>query len=118
MNEIYCIYRNDIGIAFQWKRDIVKNNFGKLQIVFRDMGFYLSPDEVTDFYHCVKNARQFERCAECRHNREYRSILLRTPADKVDLAVNIDELYQIEDLIEGTLFQIKLDGYLNQICDN
>ncbi len=116
MNEIYCIYRNDIGISFQWKRDIARNNFGKLQIVFRDMGFYLSPDEVGQFYNCIRNARQFERCAECRQHEEYRSILLRTPADKVDLAVNVHELRQIEDLIEGTLFQIKLDNYLNQIC--
>ncbi|UGU14185.1 hypothetical protein LS482_10720 [Sinomicrobium kalidii] len=116
MKEIYCIYRNEIGIAFQWKRDIAKNNSGKLQIVFRDMGFYLSPDDVTDFYKCVCHAREFERCADCRQDKEYRSILLRTPADKVDLAVNVYELQQIEDLIEGTLFQLRLDKYLNQLC--
>ncbi|MBC9796740.1 hypothetical protein [Sinomicrobium weinanense] len=118
MNEIYCIYRNDIGIAFQWKTDLAKNNSKKLQIVFRDMGFYLLPEEVSDFYNCVCSAREFERCAGCSHNKEYRSILLRTPANQVDLAVNTYELQQIEDLIEGTLFQLRLDSYLNQLCGN
>ncbi len=82
MNEIYCIYRNDIGIAFQWKKDIAKNNYGKLQIVFRDMGFYLTPEEVNHFYKCIRSAREFERCAECRQHKDYRSILLRTPAER------------------------------------
>jgi hypothetical protein len=36
----------------------------------------------------------------------------------VDLAVSREELESISDLIEGTLFQIKLDRYLKDVCSN
>ena len=47
-----------------------------------------------------------------------RSILLQTPSNKVSLAVSSVELGQIEDLLRGTLFQLRLNNYLVDICKN
>ncbi len=119
MNEdIYPIYNNSIGMAFQWKRGASKTN-GKIQVIFRDTGLLLSRDELLQFFNnvqCTKNSGgpcNF-RCGEM----DCRSLLLDTPASQVSLAVSARELNAIEDLIQGTLFQLDLSTYLNGICND
>ena len=116
--DIYPIYHNSYGIAFQWKRDISRNNFNKIQLVFRNTGFYLTVEDIESFANNIKNAKQCGDCKCCGDTISGNNILLRTPSDKIDLAVDKKELGLIEDLIEGTLFQIKLDNYLNGLCNN
>ena len=41
MEEIYPIFKNTYGMSFQWKKDIVKHKFDRVQVIFRDTGFYL-----------------------------------------------------------------------------
>ncbi|WP_426095148.1 hypothetical protein [Flavobacterium sp. DSR2-3-3] len=40
-------------------------------------------------------------------------ILLKTPCSQIDLAVSMEELNAVKDLVEGTLFKINLDEYLH-----
>ena len=119
MEDIYPIYRNSYGMSFQWKRDIIRNSFNKIQVIFRDTGFYLSVEEIQDFSNKIKEAEARGACNCCGKSQpETRSILLKTPCNTVDLAVNQQELSLINELVEGTLFQINLDSYLNKLCNN
>ncbi len=118
MQDIHRIYHNDYGIAFQWKKDIKKGNVDTIQIVFRNTGFYLNYKEIQDFYNKIKAAQYIQKCKGCTSQHKCASYLLQTPSEKVDLAVTSDELNQIKDLIKGTLFQIELLGYINEICRN
>jgi len=117
MSDIQRIYHNTIGIAFQWKQDVEKNN-QKFQVIFRDTGFYLSIQEIENFSEFIKQAISRGCCKSCKAQQKCRSILLKTPASTVDLAVSEQELKTISDLIEGTLFQLNLDNYLKNICRN
>jgi hypothetical protein len=38
--------------------------------------------------------------------------LLQTPAKQIDLAVSVPELHGIQDLVDGTIFKIKLKNYV------
>lgn len=116
MEEINRIYYNSIGVAFQWKRDIDSSD--KVQVIFRDTGFYLSPKEISKFAFHVKQAMARGCCRNCKRRKECRSILLKTPSNIIDLAVSKEELILISDLIEGTLFQLELKDYLNRLCSN
>ena len=118
MQDIYRIYHNSIGIAFQWKRDIKNGNTDTIQLVFRNTGFYLNYKEIQEFYNKVKVAHQLKQCEGCTKQNECSSYLLQTPSEKVDLSVNNEELQLISDLIKGTLFQIELNGYINDVCSN
>jgi hypothetical protein len=40
-------------------------------------------------------------------------ILPKNPCSQIDLAVSMEELNSVKDLVEGTLFKINLDDYLN-----
>ena len=115
-NDIYPIYHNSFGIAFQWKRQLVSKGFNKIQMVFRDMGFYLTLEEIQGFKKNIEAASVCKNCNCC--NKEGRYILLKTPSDKIDIAVSEKELSQVEDLIKGTLFQLQLDTYIKSICAN
>ncbi|SFZ90327.1 hypothetical protein SAMN05428642_101870 [Flaviramulus basaltis] len=117
-NDIYKIYHNSIGIAFQWKYTTSKQSRNKIQIVFRNMGFFLTLKEIKQFYKNVFEAKETKQCTCCNNDTETRSILVKTPSEKVDIAVNKKELMEVEDLIRGTLFQLNLDDYLNSICKN
>ncbi|WP_430411099.1 DUF6686 family protein [Kordia sp.] len=117
MSDIHKIYHNDIGISFQWKQDVQKNN-PKFQVIFRDTGFYLTIEEIEKFSKFVTQAVNRGCCKDCKAKNNCRSILLKTPAKTVDLAVSEKELETISDLMKGTLFQIKLDDYLNDVCRN
>ena len=114
MEDIFKIYDNKIGISFQWKE--VQSNL--TQVIFRDTGFHLSEDEIALFIEKIIDAKQQKTCFRCEAGEYCKSILLQTPSNKVSMAVSLVELGQIEDLLRGTLFQLKLNGYLNDICKN
>lgn len=118
MSDIIRIYHNTIGIAFQWKQDLAKNRYNQYQVIFRDTGFYLTLAQLEKFSKLVTQAISRGCCSACQANNNCRSILLKTPAANVDLAVSEKELEFISDLLEGTLFQIKLDLYLKDVCSN
>lgn len=117
MEDIHRIYHNEIGIAFQWKKDLQNGFTDSIQLVFRNTGFYLTYNEIKTFYNNVQVAHQLKQCQGCAKNCSPR-YLLQTPSEKVDLAVTEKELNLITDLIKGTLFQIELNGYINEICRN
>lgn len=117
MHDINPIYHNPFGIAFQWKRNSVKP-IKKVQLVFRDTGLLLSMDELVRFSNSIKSTFEEGRqnlCQDCQNNDSCRSLLLDTPAPQVTLAVSKNELYAVQDLVEGTLFQLSLDNFLDGI---
>jgi len=113
MDTVYKVYENDIGIAFQWKKGATLT-----QVIFRDTGFHLSLQEIEIFINKVKLSRSNSSCADCHFNRNCRSMLLQTPLQKVSIAVSMDELDKIEDLLRGIVFQLQLTKYLDSICKN
>ncbi|WP_093021997.1 hypothetical protein [Pustulibacterium marinum] len=119
-HNIRYVYKNESGITFFWSEP-KSYLYDKVQLIFRDIGFYLSIQEIKDFYNCIQEARSntsTNGCSNCNGNKECRSILLQTPAKQVDLAVSFSELSGIEDLIKGTLFQIELQHYVINLSAN
>lgn len=117
MNAIDKIYSNEMGISFFWKREI-PTSIPKVQLVFRDIGFLLSLNELKDFSDSCITTIQSQCCAECQDARDCRSLLLRTPSEKIDLAVSREELQQIHELINGTIFRIELKNWVNNYSRN
>ncbi len=116
MKDINAIYYNHFGIAFQWKNGTVKNH-KKIQIVFRDTGFLLTKKELARFSNKIEHTiKENSVCNCCTKKEVCRSLLLETPVPQVSLAVSKNELSAIQDLIEGTLFQLNMDSYLDEIC--
>lgn len=114
MNDVLKIYENEIGLSFQWS---YTNTF-LTQVIFRDTGFHLTVQEIEFFLEQVSESRMKSACHTCQYRDSCRSLLLKTPSEKVSLAVSIKELNEIEDLLKGTLFQLNLNGYLNEVCKN
>jgi hypothetical protein len=119
MEDVHQLYNNAIGLVFQWKRDVNKNQYeSKYQLVFKDTGFYLNLKEILVFANHVNEASACHACSCCPKKAKCKSILVKTPSSKIDLAVNIEELNLIKDLIEGALFQINLANYLKRLSLN
>lgn len=115
MEDINPIYHNNFGVAFQWKRNSSKN-INKVQMVFRDTGLLLSKRELKQFQRNIKCTIESQTlCSDCRKMDACKALLLDTPAPQVTLAVSFTELEAIKDLVEGTLFQLNLDGYLGTV---
>ncbi|WGH74884.1 hypothetical protein P8625_12475 [Tenacibaculum tangerinum] len=114
MEAITKIYDNNIGISFHWK----ENNSNLVQLIFRDIGFHLTEQEIELFLDKVTDSKLQQNCATCSKDKGRRSILLQTPSNKVSLAVSSAELWQIDDLLRGTLFQLRMNHYLNGLCKN
>ncbi len=112
MNDVQKIYSNEIGISFRWNHV----NTDLTQIIFRDTGFHLSEKEIEIFINKLDDAKKIKQCQVCQE-KNCKSILLQTPSNKVSLAISKTELGQIEDLLKGTLFQIRLNNYVREICD-
>jgi len=110
MNTIDRIYSNEIGISFFWKKNR-EIPLPKIQLVFRDIGFLLTLNELKDFSSSCNVTRE----SQCINNAGCRSLLLRTPSDKIDLAVNKTELIQIQELINGTIFRIELQRWVKNV---
>ncbi|CAM1334519.1 hypothetical protein [Tenacibaculum aestuariivivum] len=114
MEDIIKIYDNKIGISFCWKG--TSNHL--IQIIFRDTGFHLTKNEIEQFLEKVIDSKNQKNCATCIKGKNCKSILLQTPSEKVSMAVSYIELGQIDDLLKGTLFQIRMNNYLDNLCKN
>ncbi len=117
MNAIDKIYSNTFGISFFWKKD-THNIMTKVQLVFRDIGFLLTLSELKDFSDSCAVTIQSQCCADCKDPQHCRSLLLRTPSDKIDLAVSRHELDQIQELINETIFKVELKNWIQNLCLN
>lgn len=112
MKTIKQIYNNESGTSFFWKKenDIVTD---KVQLIFRETGFYFSRIELQQFKSCIEESYHTNRsCENCDLKNSCHKFLLRTPCTQIDLAVTMNELTAVKDLVEGTLFNIKLVDYL------
>ena len=116
MKEIEQIYFNDFGVTFYWKKNekVLKD---RIQIVFKETGFYFSIPEIRQFCGIV-NEMSSRSCSEFSMRNKCHKFLLKTPLNEIDLAVNQSELSNIKDLLEGTLFNIELFDYINDVCKN
>lgn len=117
MSAIEKIYSNELGISFFWKKD-KHISTPKIQLVFRDIGFLLSLHELKDFSDSCSAAINSNCCSQCKSSQNCRSLLLRTPSDKIDLAVNRKELHQIRELINSTIYRVELKYWIKDMCLN
>jgi hypothetical protein len=112
MEEIEQLYHNDFGIAFYWKKEN-KTILDKIQLVFKETGFYFTVSELTTFGTLIDESLITNNCCDaCALKNNCAKFLLKTPCTQIDLAVSVSELKSIKDLVEGTLFKINLDEYL------
>lgn len=117
MNAIDKIYSNEMGISFFWKKE-TNTSSPKVQLVFRDIGFLLTLNELKDFSNSCTATIQTQCCHACKDSGHCRSLLLRTPSEKIDLAVNREEIHQIQELINGTIFKIELKEWIKTLSLN
>jgi hypothetical protein len=113
MKAIKQIYHNNSGTSFFWKKqnDIVTD---KVQLIFRETGFYFSRLELQQFKGCIEDSYLTNQsCDNCDLRNSCHKFLLRTPCAQIDLAVSMSELTAVKDLVEGTLFKISMIDYLN-----
>lgn len=116
--DIDLLYTNDIGIVFKWKITSQKDK-NKVQLVFRDTGFYIQPKELFQFSKCIKKAiKNSGKCSSCVAAEGCRSILIETPIKELTFAVNRTELYLLNELILGSLFQLNLNSILTNMNIN
>ena len=110
MEDFKPIYSNPVGMALRWE----KQRKDKVQLVFRDMGFLMQYEELELFASYIKSSilRVKQGKCHCCGNHNCKSILLVTPFEGVDLAVSRRELFHLEDLIQGALFQTEMEHYI------
>ncbi|MCL6217904.1 hypothetical protein [Zunongwangia pacifica] len=120
MDDVDIIYHNETGISFTWKNGIDNANEKRIQLVFKNMGFYLLPEEVVLFSENIQTAkRRHPKCFHCVSSEICeRNILLKSPLQKMDFSVNAFELNEICDLVEGTIFKMRLHYYVKYMSKN
>ncbi|GHA36597.1 hypothetical protein GCM10007103_17660 [Salinimicrobium marinum] len=111
MEDVVLIYHNELGLAFRWKNTVPNADYERIQVVFRNMSFYLLQEEISKFSQNIRSA-QFYNCSDCKANKSCRNILLKTPLEKMDISLNMQELSKLSDLVEGTLFKLDLQDYI------
>ncbi|MDD3005399.1 DUF6686 family protein [Flavobacterium sp.] len=106
------IYSNNVGIAFYWNR-VNEDTTAKIQLVFKETGFNLTVPELEYFAQLIiESQSQIASCKDCKTYTNCRRFLLQTPAKQIDLAVSKQELTEIKDLVNGTLFLLKIQEHV------
>jgi len=115
MKDVNTIYSNGYGISFKWNKTISKNNL-KTQLVFRNTGMLLNEKELFQFSVLIQKAiNNSLDCNNCSLNKKCKSILLETPSEQINFAVNYKELQNIADLVNGTIFNLNLTKMLSSL---
>lgn len=117
MNAVNKIYSNTIGMSFYWQQKL-DTSLQKIQIVFCNTGFLLSFYELKDFAFFCESSLKTQACDTCKSTTTCKNLLLRTPSDKIDLAVSREELMQIQELINGTIFRMEMKQWVTSLCLN
>ncbi len=117
MNGIDKIYSNSLGMSFYWKNE-QHAVLPKIQVVFKDVGFLLTINELKDFSNTCMVTIRTSCCTDCKGKEQCKSLLLRTPSDKIDLAVNRIELSKIHDLLCETIFKVELHRWVKNLSMN
>ena len=112
MEHVNIIYKNDFGIGFYWAGASEKLSF-TAQVIFRDIGFYLTLDELKSFSYQVIEGLSQRHCDNCPHKGECRSLLLKTPSKKIDLAISRNELYELQDLLDNIIIRMDTKRYMS-----
>lgn len=112
MRQIDRLYHNDFGMAFYWK-DNGTTYTQKVQMVFKETGFYFTPAELDTFAELIEESCRRNSCSNCCMRENCMKFLLKTPVSQIDLAVSMTELNGIKDLVYGALFRIRLEQFLN-----
>ncbi len=73
---------------------------------------YFKNSRFKNFKILVTQSLQEACCNNCKQNTHCRSLLLKTPSEKIDLAVNREELTQIKQLLNGTIFKVEQKEFL------
>lgn len=107
MKELEIIYQNDGGIAFYWN-----NKRDQVQVVFREIGFSLNLSELKNFQEQVNTSLSQRCCDQCKTKSSCRSLLLKTPFEKIDLAVSREDLLNLNDLFGATILKLEIEEYL------
>ncbi|MEC3906160.1 hypothetical protein VOI54_03970 [Tamlana sp. 2201CG12-4] len=113
MDDINTIYYNDFGIAFQWKRCAARD-LSKVQLIFRNTGLFLSKEELVRFCKNIKAAFNNPDAYFCKQDSNYKTVLLQAPNTQTSFVMTLEELKNISDLVEGTVFQLGLDTLLEK----
>ncbi|MDC8005178.1 hypothetical protein POV27_14040 [Aureisphaera galaxeae] len=117
MQDIVPIYKNTFGFGFYWiKEGTVLQD--AVQIIFRDMGFYLKKGEIVYFSKLLEQAKARSQCPLSCKSPCCRSVLLKTPSQHVDLAMSRQELKLLDDLLKGVLFHLELREYVEKLSAN
>ncbi|WP_209404514.1 hypothetical protein [Pseudozobellia sp. WGM2] len=118
MDDINLIYNNNFGLAFKYKGDSSKH-CNKVQLVFRDTGLFVSKEELLKFSNNIsQSVKNHSLCGGCKKKEMCRSILVESHVPQISFAMNSEELNSVKDLVEGTLFQLGLDNYLDSLFND
>lgn len=113
MEDIHPIYYNNFGMAFQWKQNLGKN-IHKVQLVFRETGLFLTFKELKVFKSQIRcSLLGGKNCSSCSSKNTCRSILLETPIPQLSFAVSRNDLKSLDNLVEGTLFNLGINTLLD-----
>jgi len=113
MEQIHQIYLNSLGIAFYWEKQegVIPN---RIQLIFKEMGLFFTVPELNEFEYLIDESIAKNNCCEdCALKNSNCKFLLKTPLYQLDLSVSTNELKYLKDLVNGTLFRIRMEKYLN-----
>ena len=113
MEQIHQIYLNSLGIAFYWEKQegVIPN---RIQLIFKEMGLFFTVPELNEFEYLIDESIAKNNCCEdCALKNSNCKFLLKTPLYQLDLSVSTSELKHLKDLVNGTLFRIRMEKYLN-----
>tara|TARA_B100000809_G_scaffold13376_1_gene12205 strand:+ start:3638 stop:4006 length:369 start_codon:yes stop_codon:yes gene_type:complete len=112
------LYSNDIGIIFKWKGTSDGHPYhDKINLVFNGAVLHFNLKELYIFQQDVGNALKRPLLCESKYPKECKSILLETPLSQLSFAMSYNDLILMQELIEGSFFQIALSNILQNILE-
>lgn len=112
MKEIQPIYQNELGVSFFWKtEETIQKDI--IQLVFKETGLQLTPQELVGFKCLIEDSLSKNYCCEdCELQSNCTKYLLKTPFKEIDLAMTINEMVEMNNLVTTTIFKVDLENYI------
>ena len=116
LDKVHKLHANKMGVTFM---DKCENNLDlindQINILFHNTLLIFSSFELNLFLGEIENLIISSSPGINKYSQYYKSIILETPIYQLKYIVSFNDLLLIEDLVKGTVFQIKLSGLLDEI---
>jgi len=112
MHYLKPVYHNSIGGTYILTSDLEDNTFEKIQLQLAELSILMTIEDLSQLLKTINSARQGCQCKNCGKKHCFKLIKCDTTFAQLHFKTTKKNVNALEELIQGTLFELAMEDLL------